>query len=543
MCIRDRCSTDHQRAGRGLGHHAKQRVPVVAEHAPERRAQLRHLVAGHRPDHRGPRAGMVAPGSSDYPLSVLRQGCRSATRGGPSSPLAAVGCHLRDAHRPAGGHGHARRGGDSSRPRRRVAARRGGHHRRLQGWQVPPDRPSSHYGQRPALLPAAACRVIAGTGGAGAVRSPGGEPDQVRERPGHVPDPGDTGRVPRATRLGRRAPRGIDGGAGMSLVAPTLQAFFTERLIRQRQASPHTVTAYRDTFRQLFTYVANTTGTLPAQLDFADLEATTVAGFLTHLEDDRGVSVATRNARLAALRSLFRYASFRHPEHADLIARVLAIPSKRGDRPLVTFLNKSEIDALLAAPDRTSWTGHRDHALLAVAIQTGLRVSELTGLRRVDVAIGRGAHVRVMGKGRKERVTPLSKHSVATLRVWLEERGGDPEDPVFPSPAGTALGRDAVRKLVVKYARIAAGSCPTLGTKHVGVHTLRHSCAMTLLDAGVDLATIALWLGHEDLRTVQHYLHADLALKERALERTTPPNSKAGRYRPSDPVLAFLDGL
>ena len=329
----------------------------------------------------------------------------------------------------------------------------------------------------------------------------------------------------------------------MSLVAPTLQAFFTERLIRQRQASPHTVTAYRDTFRVLFTYVAETTGTLPAQLDFADLATATIAGFLTHLEEDRGVSVATRNARLAALRSLFRYASFRHPEHDDLIARVLAIPSKRGDRPLVTFLNKSEIDALLAAPDRTSWTGRRDHALLAVAIQTGLRVSELTGLRRVDVAIGRGAHVRVMGKGRKERVTPLSKHSVATLRVWLEERGGDPEDPIFPSPAGTALGRDAVRKLVVKYARIAAGSCPTLGTKHVGVHTLRHSCAMTLLHAGVDLATIALWLGHEDLRTVQHYLHADLALKERALERTTPPNSKAGRYRPSDPVLAFLDGL
>jgi site-specific recombinase XerD len=329
----------------------------------------------------------------------------------------------------------------------------------------------------------------------------------------------------------------------MSLVAPTLQAFFTERLIRQRQASPHTVTAYRDTFRLLFSYVADTTGTSPAQRDFADLDAATVAGFLTHLEENRGVSVATRNARLAALRSMFRYAAFRHPEHADLIARVLAIPSKRGDRPLVTFLTTGEIDALLAAPDRTKWTGRRDHALLAVAIQTGLRVSELAGLRRIDVITGRGAHVRVKGKGRKERVTPLNAHSVETLRTWLKERGGDPDDPIFPSPAGGALGRDAVRKLVVKHARLAARSCPSLVGKHVGVHTLRHSCAMNLLRAGVDLATIALWLGHEDLRTVQHYLHADLALKERALARTIPPNSKPGRYRPSDPVLAFLDSL
>jgi site-specific recombinase XerD len=329
----------------------------------------------------------------------------------------------------------------------------------------------------------------------------------------------------------------------MTLLAPTLQAFFTERLIRQRQASPHTVVAYRDTFRLLFVYLAETTGTLPAQLDFADLDAATIGAFLTHLEADRGVSVATRNARLAALRSMFRYASFRHPEHADLIARVLAIPSKRGDRRLVAFLTRPEIDAILAAPDRGSRTGRRDHALLTVAIQTGLRVSELSALRRADVVTGRGAHVRVKGKGRKERVTPLSVHTVATLRAWLEERAGGVEDPLFPSLSGDPLGRDAIRKLVVKHATRAAQSCPSLATKQVGVHTLRHSCAMNLLQSGVDLATIALWLGHEDLRTVQHYLHADLALKERALARTSPPNSKPGRYHPPDPVLAFLDRL
>jgi len=329
----------------------------------------------------------------------------------------------------------------------------------------------------------------------------------------------------------------------VSLLAPTLQAFFTERLIRQRQASPHTVAAYRDTFRLLFVYLAETTGALPAELDFADLDAATIGAFLTHLEADRGVSVATRNARLAALRSMFRYASFRHPEHAELIQRVLAIPSKRGDRRIVCFLDRAEIDALLATPDRESWTGRRDHALLTVALQTGLRVSELAALRRADVVTGRGAHVRVMGKGRKERVTPLGAHSVGTIRAWLEERAGEPEDPVFPAPSGGPLGRDAIRKLVAKHASGAAKSCPSLAAKRVGAHTLRHSCAMNLLQAGVDLATIALWLGHEDLRTVQHYLHADLAIKERALARTNSPNVKPGRYRPPDRVLSFLESL
>jgi integrase/recombinase XerD len=329
----------------------------------------------------------------------------------------------------------------------------------------------------------------------------------------------------------------------VSRVAPTLQAWFTQRLIGQRQASPHTVVAYRDTFRLLFAYMADTTGKSPAQLDFDDLDVTAIDGFLTHLEQKRGVSPATRNARLAALRSFFGFASYSHPEHAATIARVMAIPAKRTNRPLVTFLTRCEIDALLAAPDRSTSTGWRDHALLAIAVQTGLRVSELAALRRSDLYTGRGPHVRVTGKGRKERVTPLTHQTVAIVTAWLDERGGAPDAPIFPGPTGDHLGRDAIRKLVVKHIRTATGSCPSIATKQVGVHTLRHSCAMNLLHSGVDLATIALWLGHEGLRTVQHYLHADLALKERALARTTQPNTKPGRYRPSDPILAFLDSL
>lgn len=329
----------------------------------------------------------------------------------------------------------------------------------------------------------------------------------------------------------------------MTEVAPTLQAWFTQRLIGQRQASPHTVAAYRDAFRLLFTHLAETTGKPPAELDFDDLDATAIGGFLTALEQQRHVTAATRNARLAALRSFFRFASFRHPEHAATIARVLDIPAKRTRRPLVTFLTRTEINALLAAPDRATWIGRRDHALLALAAQTGLRVSELASLRTIDFHPGRGPHVRVTGKGRKERVTPLSKQTVAITTVWLTERGGRTEDPIFPGPFGAHLGRDAIRKLVVKHAKTAAVTCPSLAAKQVGVHTLRHSAAMNLLQNRVDLATIALWLGHEGLRTVEHYLHADQTIKERALARTTPPDTKPGRYRPPDTILAFLESL
>jgi site-specific recombinase XerD len=329
----------------------------------------------------------------------------------------------------------------------------------------------------------------------------------------------------------------------VTTLAPTVEAFFTERLMGQRQASPNTIASYRDAFCLLFAYVTESSGKSPAQLDFDDLDAPTIGGFLTHLECDRGVCAATRNARLVAVRSFFGFAAYRHPEHAALIARVLSIPAKRKSRPLVVFLESHEIDALLGAPDRDSWTGRRDHALLTFGVQTGLRVSELAGVRRADLSFGHGAHVRVYGKGRKERVTPLTSHTVAILRKWLDERGGEPDHPLFPGPTGRPLGRDAIRKLVIKHAHTAAMQCGSVGSKQIGVHTLRHSCAMALLRSGVDLATIALWLGHEDLRTVQCYLHADLALKERALARVAPPNTKPGRYQPPDALLRFLTGL
>jgi integrase/recombinase XerD len=254
----------------------------------------------------------------------------------------------------------------------------------------------------------------------------------------------------------------------MSAIAPALQEYFTQRLISQRQASPHTVAAYRDCFRLLFAYVARTSGKQPAELGFEDLDAGAISGFLTHLEKERGVSVATRNARLVALRSWFAFAAHRHPAHAALIARVLAIPSKRRDRPLVSFLEPEQADALLKAPGTGRWTGRRDRALLTFAVQTGLRASELTAVRTAGIALGRGAHVQVLGKGRKERAVPLSSHTVAALRPWLSERSGDPRGPVFPGPSGHRLSRDTVRKLVIKHARSAAADCPSLAAKKIG---------------------------------------------------------------------------
>ncbi len=329
----------------------------------------------------------------------------------------------------------------------------------------------------------------------------------------------------------------------MSALAPTLQAFFTDRLIRQRQASPQTIAAYRDTLRLLLAFAADRTGTAPSRLDVAAIDAPLVGVFLDHLETDRGNGVRTRNARLAAIRSLFRYAALRHPEHAESIERVLAIPPKRFSRSLVTFLTDREVEALLAAADRTTWTGRRDHALLLLAVQTGLRVSELIGLRCADVHLGTGAHVSCRGKGRKERITPLTRVTVAVLRVWLAERAGEAVDPLFPTSTGTPLSRDAVEHRLAKYADAATAACPSLRSKRISPHVLRHTAAMRLLQAGVDTSVIALWLGHERVDTTQIYLHADLTLKERAIARTAEPNVRPGRYRPSDTLLAFLDRL
>ena len=330
----------------------------------------------------------------------------------------------------------------------------------------------------------------------------------------------------------------------MSAVAPLLEAFFTERLINQRQASPHTIAAYRDAWCQLLRFAHARTGRPPSQLDLDHLNADLISAFLNHVEADRHASVRTRNARLTAIRALFNFAAYRSPEHARIIQRVLAIPPKRTAKATVTYLNEEEIHALLAAPDRSFRIGRRDHALLVLAVETGMRVSELTGLTCDAVHFGTGAHVRCHGKGRKERVTPLRREARSLLRAWLDERKGSPGDPLFPGPGGGPLSRDAVRRMVDRHIAKASEACPSLRSKNVTPHTLRHSCAMNLLRHGVDPATIALVLGHEDIRTTYGvYLHADLKLKERAIARTAPLNTARGRYRPSDRLLAYLEGL
>lgn len=329
----------------------------------------------------------------------------------------------------------------------------------------------------------------------------------------------------------------------MTALAPTLQAFFTDRLISQRRASPHTVGAYRDTFRLLLGFAAERTHKHPCDLDIDDVDAPLVAAFLDHLERDRRNSVRTRNNRLAAIRSLFSWAALRHPEHAASIQRVLAIPTKRSERNLVTFLTEDEVDALLAACDRSTWTGRRDHAMALLAVQTGLRVSELISLTCDDVVLGVGAHVHCIGKGRKERRTPLVPSTVRVLRVWLAERSGSPSDPLFPTVTGKNLSRDAIEHRIAHYVAIAGTSCPSIRTKHVTTHTLRHTAAMRLLLSGVDVTVIALWLGHEQVSTTNIYLHADMSQKEQAIARVEQPDTTPGRYRPPDQLLAFLEAL
>src|SRR6478735_137246 len=328
----------------------------------------------------------------------------------------------------------------------------------------------------------------------------------------------------------------------MTTLAPVLQAFFTERLMAQRRASSHTITGYRDTLRLLVGFACAKTGKTPSALDIADLDAPLVAAFLDHLEADRHNTVRTRNWRLAAIHSLFGYAALHHPERAAVIQRVLAIPAKRHERTLLTWLTAPEVDALLAAPDRGTWTGRRDHAMLVLAVQTGLRISELTGLTIADIHLDTAAFVHCLGKGRKERATPLTPLTVRVLRVWLAERRGEPCDPLFPTGTGRRLSSDAVEHRLARHLVAARAACPSLRTKRVGMHTLRHSAAMRLLEAGTDVTVIALWLGHEQPSTTAHiYLHADMTQKERAIARVTPPGTKPGRYRPPDTLLAFLE--
>ena len=329
----------------------------------------------------------------------------------------------------------------------------------------------------------------------------------------------------------------------MTLVAGLLEAFFTDRLQRQRNASPNTVAAYRDTFRLLLVFAQARIRKPPSALPLAALDAPLIATFLQHLESERRNSVRTRNARLAAIHSFFKFVALEEPAHSAMCQRVLAIPVKKAERKLVTSLDRSEQEALLAAPDRTTWLGRRDHAIIALLFQTGLRVSELRGLRCEDIVLSTGAHVHCRGKGRKERCTPLTRQVVAVLRAWLAERAGQPHEPAFPTRRGTTLSRDAVERLIAKHTDVASVKCRSLSKKHVTPHVLRHTTAVTLLQAGNDRAVIALWLGHESIETTQMYLDADLSMKERALARTAPLRAGPARYQPEDSVLAFLTAL
>ena len=326
-------------------------------------------------------------------------------------------------------------------------------------------------------------------------------------------------------------------------LAPLLERFFTQRLMQQRQVSPHTISSYRDAFRLLLNFTQQRLYKPPSRLRFEEIDAPLIVAFLDHLEKRRGLSVRSRNLRLTAIHSFFRYASFEEPAHSAQIQRVLAIPSKRFTRTLVPFLSRPEVDALLAAPDQRTWFGRRDHAFLLVAVQTGLRLSEMTGLKPDDVALGAGAHVHVIGKGRKERCTPLAKPTLAVLKTWLREPQRGNGQVLFPNARGSRLSPDGVHYLLAKHCAAASKLCPSLKEKRVTLHVLRHTMALDLLQAGVDRSVIALWLGHESVETTQIYLEASLAMKEQALAKTTPRNGRHRRYRPADQLLGFLNGL
>ena len=326
-------------------------------------------------------------------------------------------------------------------------------------------------------------------------------------------------------------------------LAQLLERFFPQRLMQERRVSPHTISSYRDTFRQFLKFARLRLHKQPSALTFREIDAPLVVAFLDHLEKHQGLSIRSRNLRLTAIRSLFRYAAFELPGYSAQIQRVLAIPSKRFTRTLVRFLTRAEVDAMLAAPDRRTWFGRRDHAFMLMAVQTGLRLSEMTGAKREDLVLGTGAHVRVIGKGRKERCTPLAKSTVAVLNAWLREPQRGHGGVLFPNAKGERLSVHGVRYLLSKHAANAAKACPSLKGKRVTVHRLRHTAALELLQAGVDLAVIALWLGHESVETTQVYLEATLAMKEQALAKTSPHRGSASRYRPEDQLLNFLSNL
>lgn len=322
-----------------------------------------------------------------------------------------------------------------------------------------------------------------------------------------------------------------------------LQQYFTDRLCNQMQASPNTIAGYRDTFRLLLCFASDRTGRSPTKLKIEDIGSELIGDFLTHIESERCNSARSRNTRLAAIRSFFRFVAMSDPTYMLQCQRILSMPGKRYVRRTVSFLDRAEMDAVIAAPDRSTWVGRRDHAILIIALQTGLRASELINLRHCDIVTGTGAHIRCEGKGRKQRCTPLRRETVKVLDVWLREQAGSDCDPLFPTNRGTKLSRDALEGIVRRHTLSASLSCSSLIGKRVSPHVLRHSTAMELLHHGVDQSVISLWLGHESIETTQVYMHADMRLKEKALERIAATTSSPGRYCPDDKLLAFLEGL
>jgi site-specific recombinase XerD len=325
--------------------------------------------------------------------------------------------------------------------------------------------------------------------------------------------------------------------------AVLLQQFFTQRLMQQKKVSPHTLCSYRDTFRLLLRFAKKKLHTAPEQLTLEQIDAPLVTAFLNDLESSRGVCARTRNLRLTAIRSFFRFASYEVPSRSAQIQRVLATPRKRYTRRLISFLTRSEVEALLSAPDKRNWTGRRDHALMLLTVQTGLRLAEVTGLTRRNLTLGRAAYLQVIGKGRKERAVPLCRPVAAVLTAWLDEPRMDGSDLIFPSVRGGRLSADAVEHLLGKHVAVASKVCPSIAKKRITFHCLRHTMAMDLLHAGVEQNAIALWLGHESVETTQMYLDADLVLREKILAKMTDIDSKPGKYRPPGQLLSFLNQL
>jgi len=329
----------------------------------------------------------------------------------------------------------------------------------------------------------------------------------------------------------------------MTGAAPIIQAFFTDYLVSQRRVSPNTIRAYRDTWKLFLQYVAVTSGTPISAISVEQLGHDQVTGFLTFLEDTRGNSVSTRNARLAAIHAWCQYAAQTLPDHVGDLARVTAIPVKKHSRPDLTWLTDLETQALLDAVPNTTWTGRRDRAMLTLAVNTGLRVAEIASLTTRDIQLDHPAHVACQGKGRKRRVTPITLAVTSHLRGYLAERATKPGQALFPGPTGQPLSVDAIQHRLAIALSVASQTCPTLAGKHVTMHTLRHSAAMRFLHAGIDTSVIALWLGHEQIATTSIYLHADLTIKQQALDRTRPPDVPPGPYQPEDTLLAWLDSL